>query len=353
MKTLVSCQGDRSEVRTRQLKSMDASILVVGGDGFLATLLDRIGLLSQSILEVAANPREAIQLIRAKQPELLLCQVSQPGSLELCNCIKSHSQWSWIYCLPIDDRQPDSRTGILSSLPETDKIARALEMGADSYLYMTWKNAGLAEPDEILLSQENRLIEAQIYAGLRWAENHQALMQTNDLLSAIALLDPLTELNNRRALEWEFSRQIEKARECSTPLSVLLLDVDYFKSVNDTYGHLVGDRVLQLLAERLRHNLRFYDTPFRYGGEEFAILLSNTSPDEAVFIARRLRHLIGDQPFTIDDTDLRITISAGTASLRPDDDPQGVSLLNRADQNLLRAKSQGRNRVVSCDANCF
>lgn len=351
MKTLRSCQSSQSEVQARKWKSMDASILVVGDNNFLGTLLGRISLLSKFILEMATNPREAIQRIEETQPEILLCQVSKPGSIELCEQIKLHNQWSWIYCLLIDDRVGD-RSIELGNGVEADRMAKALEMGADSYLWMTQTPLGKEELDDKLLSRQNRLIEAQIYAGMRWAKNHQALMQTNDLLSAIALLDPLTQLNNRRALEWEFPRQIAKAREDSTPLSVLLLDVDYFKSVNDTYGHLVGDRILQLLANRLRHNTRSSDTPFRYGGEEFVILLSKTSPDEAVFIARRLSHLIGDQPFIIDDTlDLRITISVGTASLKPEDDPQGISLLDRADQNLLRAKSQGRNRVVSCDAN--
>jgi two-component system cell cycle response regulator len=128
-----------------------------------------------------------------------------------------------------------------------------------------------------------------------------------------------------------------------------MLDVDYFKSINDTYGHSVGDRALQLISSRLRHNLRFRDTLFRYGGEEFVIILSNTEQQEALLVARRLCHLISDQPFTIDDNlDLNLTISAGTATLKPSDDSRGSSLLQRADQNLLQAKSSGRNRVVSC-----
>jgi two-component system cell cycle response regulator len=132
------------------------------------------------------------------------------------------------------------------------------------------------------------------------------------------------------------------------PISVVMLDVDFFKSINDTYGHLVGDRALILLAARLRHNLRFYDTPFRYGGEEFVVVLSDTGAQEAEMIANRICQLIGAQPFAINETlDLRITISAGTATLNPDDDLKGVSLLQRADDCLLQAKLQGRNRVIS------
>jgi two-component system cell cycle response regulator len=193
------------------------------------------------------------------------------------------------------------------------------------------------------------MLRSQIIAGLRMVTTHRELMRTNDILSAIALSDPLTELNNRRALDWELPRQVQNARSRSEDLSVLMLDVDHFKTVNDTYGHQVGDRALQLIASRLRHNLRFRDTLFRYGGEEFVIILGCTEKQESLLVAHRLCRLIGDQPFTIDETlDLTITISAGVASLQPRDDPRGISLLKRADSNLLRAKSTGRNRVVSC-----
>jgi two-component system cell cycle response regulator len=174
-------------------------------------------------------------------------------------------------------------------------------------------------------------------------------MRTNDILSAIALSDPLTELNNRRALDWELPRQIQNCRARSESLSVLMLDVDFFKTINDTYGHQVGDHTLQLLSSRLRHNLRFRDTLFRYGGEEFVIILSGTDQQEATLVAQRLCRLISDQPFIINDTlNLKITMSAGTATLEQTDDIRGVSILKRADQNLLRAKSSGRNRVVTC-----
>jgi len=166
----------------------------------------------------------------------------------------------------------------------------------------------------------------------------------------MALADPLTELSNRRAMEWELPRQIQNARSYSTPLSLIMLDVDYFKSVNDNYGHQVGDRVLQLLAARLQHNLRLQDTLFRYGGEEFVIALSQTNFQEAKNVATRLKCLVSDQPFNIDGTlALQITISLGLGFLNAEDDIKGETLLRRADENLLRAKTSGRNRVFSGD----
>jgi two-component system cell cycle response regulator len=228
---------------------------------------------------------------------------------------------------------------------EAIAYAEALESGADAYLSLSADTADSAVP-----IQENRLLRAQIQAGLRGIKFYRELMQTNDVLSTMALADPLTELSNRRAMEWELPRQIQNARSYSTPLSLIMLDVDYFKSVNDNYGHQVGDRVLQLLAARLQHNLRLQDTLFRYGGEEFVIALSQTNFQEAKNVATRLKCLVSDQPFNIDGTlALQITISLGLGFLNAEDDIKGETLLRRADENLLRAKTSGRNRVFSGD----
>ncbi len=327
---------------------MDASILLVGSDNFLTTFLEPIRDLGILTVEVASDPYEAAPLIQAQQPDLLILQANQPHNLALCRQIKSQSRLAWIYCILIEDGSanpdPDLEHQLLIQ-------AEALEVGADAYLTIELNAAARRSP--VAMAILIRLFHAQVKAGLRRVQNHRELMRTNDLLSAIALSDPLTELNNRRALEWELPRQIRNARDRDVPISLLMLDVDHFKAINDTYGHLVGDRALKVLAARMRHNLRFFDTPFRYGGEEFVIILADTNCQEAILIARRLCRQIGEQPFNLDESlDLTITISAGTASLQIGDDDRGLSLLQRADQNLLKAKSQGRNRVVGCPDCC-
>lgn len=324
-------------------------MLVIGGDAFLAKFLKRIRDLLGCKVEAASRLDEVLSLIQDQQPHVVIVQASQEGSLELCHQLKEQTQMTGIYCILLEDRPQLSREPTL--LEQHQKLAttaEALEKGADAYLQITptkRKSTTVAQ-EEIQL--QDRLLTAQIHAGLRKVQNYRQLMQTNDLLSTIALSDPLTELNNRRALEWELPRQIQNARSRSTPLSLVILDVDHFKSINDTHGHLIGDRVLQRLAARLRHNLRFQDTLFRYGGEEFVVLLSNTVIQEAPLVANRLRRLIYDQPFRINASlVLKISISLGTATLRQTDDVKGISLLERADQNLLRAKSAGRNQVMS------
>ena len=316
---------------------MDASILVVGNDQFLTTIVNQICNMMSGRVEASSALNEVIPLIRSQQPAILILQAAQLGCLELCHQIKQQSHLGWIYCILVDNPPEITADGIsFNQYCELTACAEALEKGADAYLLLT----SAVEYKEI------RLLKAQIEAGLRGVRFYREVMQTNDVLSTMALADPLTELSNRRAMEWELPRQIHNARTESTPLSLVMLDVDYFKSVNDTYGHQVGDRVLQLLAARLRHNLRFQDTLFRYGGEEFVIVLSNSTFQDALIVARRLRGLISDQPFNIDGSlALGITVSMGLASLISTDDAKGESLIRRADHNLLRAKSSGRNRV--------
>jgi len=320
---------------------MDASILLVGSNDFRSGLLNLVPDRATFAVEGVIDPSGAMQIIQAQQPDLLVVQSSQVGGLDLCRQVKTQSRVAWIYCILVNDQSIDE-------LPDHDCEVKdrieALEVGADAYLWLP-----LAHKPQIThhFTIQSRWFQAQMQAGLRQVQNHRELMLTNDLLSAIALSDPLTELNNRRAFEWELPRQIHNARARNEPVSIIMLDVDFFKSINDTYGHLVGDRTLQLFSARLRHNLRFYDTPFRYGGEEFVVILSDTGCPETWAIAKRLCQLIGEQPFAInDELELTVTVSAGIATLQPSDDAKGTSLLQRADDRLLQAKAQGRNRVV-------
>lgn len=317
--------------------TMDAAVLVAGNTQFLAMYVNQIRKIMSGTVEASSDLDEVLSLIQTKQPAVLILQATHVGSLELCHQIKQQSQLvGWTYCLLIHEQ---SEIMIMGSVAQREleliNQAEALECGADAYLSISATTT----------NQEKQLLRAQIQAGLRGVQFYRELLQTNDVLSTMALADPLTELNNRRAMEWELPRQIQNALLYTTALSLIILDVDYFKSVNDTYGHQVGDRVLQLLAARLQHNLRLQDTIFRYGGEEFVIVLSQTNLKEAGIVATRLRSLISDQPFNINGMALQVTISLGIAVLKAEDDPKGEQLLRRADDNLLKAKSSGRNRV--------
>ncbi len=335
---------------------MNISILVFGNEEFLATLPVQIRDASAFSLEAIANLEMAVSHIQRKPPDVILLQSSQNDSMQICSWLQEATNLSWIYCILLEDRpQLIADRSKQSWEWQLEMTSRALKHGADAYIwYGDLQNQQSirqrkTDSDAAQLNASHRLLLSQLTVALRKAHKYRDLIQTNDLLSTIALADSLTELNNRRALEWDLPRQIEKARGNNSPLSLIILDVDFFKKVNDNYGHLVGDRLLKLLSNRIRHNLRVQDTAFRYGGEEFVIILPNTTAQEANLVAHRLNSIVKDSPFKIDATlTINVTISLGTTCLLPNDDEQGLSLLDRADRFLLDAKSKGRNCVVSC-----
>lgn len=162
-----------------------------------------------------------------------------------------------------------------------------------------------------------------------------------------ALVDALTGLHNRRWLQQTLSRVMERARRDGTPLSLLMADLDNFKQLNDTFGHLVGDLVLASAARTLREHLRPNDTATRFGGEEFVVVLPSTTLEDALLIAERLRLAVGNTP-TVTDSGMQlppVKVSIGVAEMHADMD--STFLLNAADAALYRAKAQGRDRVAS------
>jgi diguanylate cyclase (GGDEF)-like protein len=160
-----------------------------------------------------------------------------------------------------------------------------------------------------------------------------------------AITDELTGLYNRRGLFELGRREVERSLRFGRQLPLLMIDIDYFKEVNDTYGHLVGDQVLLVLAQRFRRNVREIDIVGRYGGEEFVILLLENDLPTAQMIAERLRHLVSSIPVHTDHGPVNVTVSMGVTAVAQDvrDLP---TLLQRADEALYAAKSSGRNRIA-------
>lgn len=162
-----------------------------------------------------------------------------------------------------------------------------------------------------------------------------------------ATVDALTGLHNRRWLDDAFARQMTRCAEDGKPFCVIMIDVDLFKRINDTWGHVVGDQVLVQIAQTLANNIRPGDLLARYGGEEFALALPDTDLDEAFMVGERLRRAVEHLalPFMQGEAMPHLTISLG-ATRRHDDDPAIQAVIARADAALYRAKDGGRNRVV-------
>jgi diguanylate cyclase (GGDEF)-like protein len=178
---------------------------------------------------------------------------------------------------------------------------------------------------------------------------HISLAVKTKHLQTKAVVDGLTGLYSRSHFDAQLQATVELAQRTGEVFSLLLADIDHFKAINDTYGHATGDVVLSRVAMRIQRALRKYDTAYRYGGEEIAILLPRTRVGHAAATAERLRSLVESQRFRATDGRLvKVTMSIGVAQFKPADGPQ--SLLERADRRLYQAKYGGRNRVVPAAA---
>ena len=183
---------------------------------------------------------------------------------------------------------------------------------------------------------------------LRRKRYSDKLRHSLQLSLEMAITDQLTGLFNRRYMSRHLGTLIDSANTTGKPVSFLILDIDYFKQVNDTHGHDIGDEVLREFASRISANVRGIDLACRYGGEEFVVVMPDTDLNFAYMVAERLRQAVADAPFRITPApgQLSVTISIGvTASEGTRDTPE--ALLKRADQALYRAKRDGRNRVVA------
>ena len=185
-------------------------------------------------------------------------------------------------------------------------------------------------------------------AAIRRAQALETTRADNRRLEALATTDPLTRVLNRRALLDRLTAEVDRARRFSSSLSLLLLDVDHFKQINDTAGHLAGDSVLRQLGALLEEAVRKVDVVARYGGEEFVAILPGTSTEGGAVFAERLRERVAEQAFDIGGAvPVHLTVSIGIASFPSARVLTTEDLFARADEALYRAKSGGRNQVCT------
>jgi len=212
------------------------------------------------------------------------------------------------------------------------RLVRGLEIGVNDYLIRP------IDKNEMLARVRTQIKKKRYTERLR--DNVQASIE-------MAITDALTGLFNRRYMETHLGTLVEQAANRGKPIAVLVLDIDYFKSINDGHGHDAGDDVLREFALRIRKSIRNIDLACRYGGEEFVIVMPETDMGVATVVAERLRRRIASEPFAIQQgtRNLDVTISIGIAALAEPTD-NAATILKRADTALYRAKRDGRNRVV-------
>jgi diguanylate cyclase (GGDEF)-like protein len=283
----------------------------------LETLLKKWG----HEIVVANDGLEAVRLLESREaPRLAVLDWMMPGleGVQVCQRIRQDTTRPYMYLL------------LLTARSQKDDLVRGLESGADDYL---------TKPFD---AQELR---ARLHVGKRILKLQDNLIAAREKLLYQATHDALTGIANRGvsldALRRERSRQTRE----SGFFAIILLDIDHFKYVNDTYGHPAGDAVLTEAAQRIKNCIRPYDTLGRYGGEEFLIVLPTADGPGAVCVAERIREAFEEQPVVTERDKIAITASLGIAASGGQNSFDAESLLQMADEALYRAKRAGRNRV--------
>jgi two-component system, cell cycle response regulator len=277
---------------------------------------------SEHDVDVEANPNQALFRAADGNYDLVIVSLGLENfdALRLCSQIRSLERTRNTPILAVTD--PD----------DTARMVRGLEIGVNDYLMRP------IDKNELLARARTQVRRRRYTERLR--DNVQMSIE-------MAITDALTGLFNRRYMESHLATLIEQTKSRGKPLTALVLDIDYFKAINDSHGHDAGDDVLREFALRIRRSIRGIDLACRYGGEEFVIVMPETDMAVAAMVAERLRRRIAADPFAIQQgaRGIPVTISIGIAAVRGRDD-SAAALLKRADQALYRAKRDGRNRVV-------
>jgi len=255
-------------------------------------------------------------------PQMAILDWMMPGmdGIEMCRRIRGLQLDPYRYVL------------LLTAKDDKHDVVQGLEAGADDYLTKPFN------VDEL---------HARVRAGKRILELQKELIQAGESLRFEALHDHLTGLWNRGAVLNLLQREEQRRQRSGDALGVIMVDVDHFKAINDSHGHLVGDVVLTEVAKRLTASVRGYDSVGRYGGEEFLIIVPGCNPQGLIISAERLRGVIAETPINSASGPIPVTISVGLVSVGPGNlkPVEHIALVQAADSALYRAKAKGRNRV--------
>ena len=266
------------------------------------------------------NAEEAEIAIGERLPDMILLDVFLPhtSGLEYLTQLRQNPRTK---TLPII---------LVSGSDDTEHVVRGLDEGANDYVVKPFQM-------EVLL--------ARMQTQLRLASLVKKLESQTEALSKLAAYDELTGVYNRRSLFKALESEISRSARYSYPLSVMMLDLDHFKKINDDHGHAAGDAVLRRFALVVGETLRKIDVLCRYGGEEFCAILPETSISAAIKVAERVREAIERDSITFEDVELSITVSIGITAVTPLRGAEPDHLLSEADKALYDAKTSGRNRV--------
>jgi two-component system cell cycle response regulator len=270
-------------------------------------------------IEFTTGEEARIQLV-SKPWDLAVLDRKLPDmdGLALCRELKSKPEFRsrYIIMLTGEDDQEDKVEG--------------LELGADDYITKPFQYPELI---------------ARVRAGKRIVDLQKELMETNRRLELLSITDGLTKLNNHRHFQDELARAFEESQRYARPLSLAMIDIDFFKKVNDTYGHAVGDEVLKAVARLYQESVRSTDLVARYGGEEFVVMMPETALNDGITFAEKIRSLVESTATQTQAGPIKVTVSVGVASVPQSRIHNSKELIIAADRALYRAKKSGRNQV--------
>jgi two-component system, cell cycle response regulator len=266
------------------------------------------------------NGREALDLFAKHQPAVVITDWNMPdmGGLELCQHIRR--DFPNCYCHLI----------LLTSNSEKEQVVEGLAAGADDYLTKPFHSGELV---------------ARVEVARRIVELHRQVQAKNRLLEEMALTDALTGLPNRRAIDIWAPRQLSAAARHNFPFWAVMTDLDFFKKVNDTFGHDAGDTALKTFSEILTANTRQSDMCARLGGEEFLVMMTHANKEGAMSVVERIRKQFENTKFAFGKDTITATASFGVAGFLGINPPDWNALVSRADTALYAAKHNGRNRI--------
>jgi len=273
---------------------------------------------------VTGDADEATQVARRDDLELIIVSLSLKGAdgLRLCSHLRSMEETRQIPLLMLVDDTPD----------EMERLVKGLDLGVHDYL---------------IRPIDSNELQARCRTQIRRKRYQDRLRANYQMSMTLAVTDTLTGLYNRNYLETHLENVVGHAVQASKVVGMLVLDIDHFKNVNDSYGHGVGDEVLREFAQRVQRGIRGIDLAARMGGEEFVVLMPETSAEEAEGVAERLRQSVANSPFPVSDPvqEIPVTVSVGV-TVSTDRSDTGAELIRRADEALYSAKNNGRNRVT-------
>lgn len=297
-------------------------VLIADDDPMFCLLFESIIKKMGFDIIIANDGDEALKILQSDDaPELAILDWVMPklDGIDVCKKMRECNNEPYKYII------------LVTSKDDQKNIIQGMEAGADDYITKPFSKQELS---------------VRINAGKRIINLQKQLIDAREHMRYQATYDKLTGIFNRAAIFEFLSKELSRAKRAKTSLGVVLLDLDHFKKINDTYGHLAGDEVLKTASQLIQSSIRPYDRAGRYGGEEFIIILPDADIDESIIVAERIRKSIEKATIATAEGSIDITVSLGVTAINKEYDNDNLnSIIKTADMALYTAKNSGRNRV--------